>query len=164
MDSESVSEDFESVDETVSVPASPSSAAPLVPDYLPPATPLVFVPLPVAAVPTVTQPLYVSPVFPVKAQPRTVSTISLPKPARIPRQRSTSRRPKTTVPLTHPGQSPVNFVVPPPPLPSLLFLIFHPNPVIVFSCMPLLLLVMLCWFMSMSRVLCPLEKRLVAAF
>ncbi|XDV36033.1 hypothetical protein PO909_005885 [Leuciscus waleckii] len=107
VDSESVSEDFESVDETVGpVPASPSATAPLVPDYLPPATPLVSVPLPVAAVPTVTQPLYGSPVFPVKAQPRTVSTISPPKPARVPRQRSTSRRPKTTVPLTHPGQSP----------------------------------------------------------
>nr|XP_055059868.1 uncharacterized protein LOC129443421 [Misgurnus anguillicaudatus] len=55
---------------------------------------------------------------------------------------------QTLSPPSHPGPPPMNFCVPPPPLPCLLFLLSHPNPVIVMSCLPLMLFVMFSWFMS----------------
>ncbi|CAM4319045.1 unnamed protein product [Leuciscus chuanchicus] len=101
-ESASESEGSKSVFEnTDPVPASQSAAAPFSAP-LPPATPLVFDPLPAAPVSTVTQPLSVSPVTPVMAQPRSVSPkptshSTPPKPAQIPRPKPSPRKPKPTI-------------------------------------------------------------------
>ncbi|XDV34412.1 hypothetical protein PO909_004572 [Leuciscus waleckii] len=66
----------------------------------------------------------VSPVTPVAVQPRTVFTKTVPRvsssmPAHNPCPKPSPRKPKPTSPPIHPGQSPMNSVFPPPPLPFL---------------------------------------------
>ncbi|XDV44742.1 hypothetical protein PO909_012982 [Leuciscus waleckii] len=115
----------------------------------------VFVSVPPSpAVSPALSPVVSPPVSPVKlptVSPRSSPHASPVKSPRIPCPQSSSRRPKTPSPPIHPGLPPKDFVFPPPPLPWLLFLILHPNPVIVYSCLPLVLFVMFCWFVSLSQ-------------
>nr|XP_055037835.1 uncharacterized protein LOC129425720 [Misgurnus anguillicaudatus] len=76
------------------------------------------------------------------------------KPARTPRPKpSTTPEPKTPCPpsSTLPGLPHLNTVLPPPPLPCLLFLLCHPNPFVVYSCLPLCIFVMFSWCMSICQ-------------
>ncbi|XP_073721187.1 uncharacterized protein [Misgurnus anguillicaudatus] len=145
----------------VSSPQPPAAPPVMVPvsSPQPSAVPPVFLPVPgsqPAPMPAffvhwksvVTSPQFVS--------PGAVPHPSPPKPART---SSTPRRPKALTPLgpTKPGQPPMNSFGPPPPLPCLLFLLCHPNPLVMLYCLPLILFVMFSWFMSvyqsvMSRV------------
>nr|XP_055049642.1 uncharacterized protein LOC129435229 [Misgurnus anguillicaudatus] len=82
------------------------------------------------------------------------------KSARTPRPKpSTTPEPKTPCPpsSTLPGLPHVNSVLPLPPLPCLLFLLCHPNPLVMLSCLPLCIFIMFSWCLSicqsvMSRV------------
>ncbi|XP_052441932.1 uncharacterized protein LOC127983718 [Carassius gibelio] len=112
-----------------------------------PPCPAVVSPRPVSLAP---RPLSAPIMSPVSC-PETPPRPSPPRPARTPRRQPSSCPPKTPAPPTHPSLSPMNFVVPPPPLPCLFFLICHPNPAVVYSCLPLLLFVMSCWFVSVSQ-------------
>ncbi|XP_073724666.1 uncharacterized protein [Misgurnus anguillicaudatus] len=76
------------------------------------------------------------------------------KPARTPRPKpSNTPEPKTPCPpsSTLPGLPHLNIVLPPPPLPCLLFLLCHPNPFVVYSCLPLCIFVMFSWCMSICQ-------------
>ncbi|XP_052401653.1 uncharacterized protein LOC127948881 [Carassius gibelio] len=128
----------------VDVPCPVVSPCPV--DVVPPC-PAVVSPRPVSVAPRPVS----APVMSSVSCPETPPHPSPPRPARTPRRQPSSCPPKIPTPPTHPGLSPMNFVLPPPHLPCLFFLICHPNPAIVYSCLPLLLFVMSCWFVSVSQ-------------
>ncbi|XP_073713976.1 uncharacterized protein [Misgurnus anguillicaudatus] len=141
---------------TVSMSSPPPDAAPPVmvpvsfpqPPAAPPVTVSMSSPLLAAAPPDTV------PVSPQPSKPDFVfPTVSSPKnpvrPARPPRtQPSVTPRGQKARPVPSPTPPPVNAVVPPPPLPCLLFLLSHPNPLVVLSCLPLLVFVMFSWMLS----------------
>ncbi|XP_073669162.1 uncharacterized protein [Paramisgurnus dabryanus] len=145
---------------TVSMSSPPPDAAPPVivpassplPSAAAPVTVPVLSPLPATAPPVMfpVSPQPVNPDLVVPALPQAVSSPRNPvRPARPPRtQPSATPRGQKARPVPSPIPPPVNVVVPPPPLPCLLFLLSHPNPLVVLSCLPLLVFVMFSWVLS----------------
>lgn len=173
------------VTKTNSVPAKESrtihaepSVVPPVPAPLrvasPPVLGSVSAPLLAAAtsvVSPVVSPITPVPVVPRPVPPKTVPHVSPPRTARFscPQSVPMSSESRTFVPPTHSGLPPIysgpppmNSFVPPPPLPHVLFLLCHPDPTVMFSCLPLLM-VMFCWFMSSLQLVMSHVERLVAA-
>ncbi|XP_073668263.1 uncharacterized protein [Paramisgurnus dabryanus] len=145
---------------TVSMSSPPPDAAPPVmvpvsspqPPAAPPVTVSMSSPLPDAAPPVMfpVSPQPLNPDLVVPALPQAVSSPRNPvRPARPPRtQPSATPRGQRSRPVPSPIPPPVNVAVPPPPLPCLLFLLSHPNPLVVLSCLPLMVFVMFSWVLS----------------
>nr|XP_055056246.1 proline-rich protein 36-like [Misgurnus anguillicaudatus] len=123
------------------LPSAASSVKVPVSSLQPPAAPPVMFPV---------SPQPLNPDLVVPALPQAVSSPRNPvRPARPPRtQPSATPRGQRSRPVPSPIPPPVNVVVPPPPLPCLLFLLSHPNPLVVLSCLPLLVFVMFSWVLS----------------
>nr|XP_055044738.1 uncharacterized protein LOC129431057 [Misgurnus anguillicaudatus] len=82
--------------------------------------------------------------------PESVLSVSAPLPSAAPPVMVPALSQTPFIP-TQSGPPSMNFVVPPPPLPCLLFLLSHPNPLVIFACLPLLLFVMFSWILSVCQ-------------
>ncbi|XP_056615640.1 uncharacterized protein LOC130430536 [Triplophysa dalaica] len=83
---------------------------------------------------------------------RTVPPRTSPvKPSGAPRS-GVPPRARTSPPSPYPfGLPPRNSCFAPPPLPCLLFILCHPNPSVIFACLPLIMFSMFCWFLSVTQ-------------